>query len=104
MNRKTIIAATTAAAALAAPAAAPAHVTLQPDEAPAGGFARMDVRVPNEDDTNATTKVVVQMPPGFACRVLRARPGLAREGDQAQARRADRRRSRRDADRRGRRA
>jgi uncharacterized protein YcnI len=52
------------AALVLAPAAA-AHVTLQPPEAPAGGFTRLDVRVPNERDNASTTKVVVQMPPGF---------------------------------------
>jgi uncharacterized protein YcnI len=50
---------------LAAPAAAQAHVTLQPDAAPAGGFTRLDVRVPNEKEDAATTKVDVQLPPGF---------------------------------------
>jgi uncharacterized protein YcnI len=55
-----------AAAALAAPAVARAHVTLQPEEAPAGGYARLDVRVPNERDDASTTKVQVQFPPGFA--------------------------------------
>lgn len=63
--RKTTTAALFAAAILALPAAAGAHVTLQPSEAPAGGFTRLDVRVPNERDTKGTTKVVVQMPPGF---------------------------------------
>jgi periplasmic copper chaperone A len=47
-----------------APAAA-AHVTLQPETAPAGGFTRLDVRVPNERDNAGTTKVEVQFPPGF---------------------------------------
>jgi uncharacterized protein YcnI len=56
-------AALAAALALAPPAAA--HVTLQPEEAPAGGFTRLDVRVPNERDNADTTKVVVQFPPGF---------------------------------------
>lgn len=55
-----------AAAVLAAPAAAGAHVTLQPREAPAGGFTRLNVRVPNEKDDQGTTKVDVQMPDGFA--------------------------------------
>jgi uncharacterized protein YcnI len=40
-------------------------VTLQPEEAPAGGFTRLDVRVPTERDNASTTKVVVQFPPGF---------------------------------------
>ena len=52
-------------AALALAPAADAHVTLQPPEAPAGGFTRLDVRVPTERDNASTTKVVVQMPPGF---------------------------------------
>jgi uncharacterized protein YcnI len=50
---------------LAVPAVASAHVTLQPDEVPAGGFTRLDVRVPNETDDAATDKVEVQMPDGF---------------------------------------
>jgi uncharacterized protein YcnI len=63
--RKTIAIAFTATT-LAAPAAAEAHVTLQPDQAPAGGFTRLDVRVPNETDNANTTKVEVKFPPGFA--------------------------------------
>jgi periplasmic copper chaperone A len=55
-----------AAAALAAPAAAQGHLTLQPDEQPAGGFARLDVRVPNEREDASTTRVEVKFPPGFA--------------------------------------
>jgi periplasmic copper chaperone A len=47
------------------PASALAHVTLQPDEAPAGGFARFDVRVPNERDNAATSKVEIELPDGF---------------------------------------
>jgi uncharacterized protein YcnI len=65
MTRTTIPAAAIAAI-LALPVAAAAHVTLQPGEAPTGGFARLDVRVPNEQDAKATTKVTIQMPPGFA--------------------------------------
>jgi periplasmic copper chaperone A len=53
------------AVALAVPAAAQAHVTVQPEEVPAGGFTRLDVRVPNERDDAATEKVEVQMPDGF---------------------------------------
>jgi uncharacterized protein YcnI len=64
-----------AAAALAAPAAAGAHVTLQPDSAPAGGFARLDVRVPNERDDAGTVKVDVQMPPGVATASYEPVPG-----------------------------
>jgi uncharacterized protein YcnI len=59
------IAAAVIAAALALPAAASAHVTLQPNAAPADGFTRLDVRVPNERDDAGTVKVDVQFPPGF---------------------------------------
>ena len=53
------------AVALVLAPAAGAHVTLQPPEAPAGGFTRLEVRVPNERDNAGTTKVEVQFPPGF---------------------------------------
>jgi periplasmic copper chaperone A len=59
-----VLAAALLATLTLAPVAA-AHVTLQPEEAPAGGFTRLDVRVPNERDNADTTKVVVQFPPGF---------------------------------------
>jgi uncharacterized protein YcnI len=49
-------------AAVAFPAAAVAHVTIQPNEWEAGAFARMAVRVPNERDEAETTTVSVQFP------------------------------------------
>jgi uncharacterized protein YcnI len=52
-------------ALLALTPVASAHVTLQPEEVPAGGFTRLDVRVPTERDDASTTKVEVQLPPGF---------------------------------------
>ena len=63
---RTTIAAAALVATLAVASAASAHVTLQPSEAPAGDFTRLDVRVPNERDDAGTTKVEVQFPPGFA--------------------------------------
>ena len=63
------------AVALALPAAASAHVTLQPSTAPADGFTRLDVRVPNERDDASTVKVDVQLPPGFAFVSYEPRPG-----------------------------
>jgi uncharacterized protein len=59
------IPAAVAALALAAPAAAEAHVTLQPDTAVAGAFTVENVRVPNERDKASTVKVDLQLPPGF---------------------------------------
>jgi periplasmic copper chaperone A len=73
--RLTTLAALGAAAALLAPAAAGAHVTVQPREMPAGGFARMDVRVPNERDDEGTTRVAVKMPPGFYSASYEPEPG-----------------------------
>ncbi len=46
-----------------APAAA-AHVTVNPDKAPARSFTRFDLRVPTEEDV-PTVKVRVQLPPGL---------------------------------------
>ena len=62
--RRRALAAATAAVALAVPAAAQAHVTLNPKEVSAGAFQVLDVRVPNERDDASTVKVEVQMPPG----------------------------------------
>jgi uncharacterized protein YcnI len=73
--RHTRIAAAAALTAALAAAPAQAHVTLQPNETPAGGFTRLDVRVPNERDEAATTKVQVQFPPGFASVSTEPRPG-----------------------------
>jgi uncharacterized protein YcnI len=64
-----------AAVALVAPATAGAHVTIQPTTAPAGGFTRLDVRVPNERDDKGTVEVAVQMPPGFAFASYEPVPG-----------------------------
>jgi uncharacterized protein YcnI len=61
--------------ALAAPTAAQAHVTLQPEEVPAGGFSRLDVRVPNERDNASTTKIQLQFPAGFTTVSTQPVPG-----------------------------
>jgi uncharacterized protein YcnI len=61
--------------ALALPASASAHVTLQPTEAAAGDFTVLDVRVPNERDDAVTTKVDVQLPAGFVFASYQPVPG-----------------------------
>jgi uncharacterized protein YcnI len=65
MRRITIAAATLAAAVLLAPAAAEAHVTLNPRTATANSFGRLDVRVPNERDETSTRSIVVRFPQGI---------------------------------------
>jgi uncharacterized protein YcnI len=69
------IAAAVAVLGLLAPAAARAHVTLQPNTAPAGAFTLEAVRVPNELDDAVTTKVDVQLPHGFAAASYEPVPG-----------------------------
>jgi uncharacterized protein YcnI len=55
------IAAALAALLVGAPVAA-AHVTVNPPEWEAGGFAKFDVRVPNERDNADTTRVTLRFP------------------------------------------
>lgn len=54
-----------AVAALIAPAAANAHVSVHPNAVPAGANATLEIRVPNEMDNATTTKLQVEFPPGF---------------------------------------
>lgn len=62
---KRIALALPAALALLAPVAAQAHVSLHPNEVPAGAFATLEIRVPNESEKANTVKLAVQVPPGF---------------------------------------
>jgi uncharacterized protein YcnI len=60
-----VILAAVVAAFLGTAAAAGAHVTVHPNKLPADSFLVLSVRVPNESDNADTTKVDVQLPPGF---------------------------------------
>jgi uncharacterized protein YcnI len=66
-------------AALVVPAAAVAHVTIQPGEWEAGAFARMVVRVPNERDDAETTSVTVQFPENVPSARFQTHPTCQRE-------------------------
>jgi uncharacterized protein YcnI len=72
--RRAILAAA-AALALLLPAGAAAHVSVVPATAPAGGFARLDVRVPNERADAGTVRVDVRMPPGVISASYEPVPG-----------------------------
>jgi uncharacterized protein YcnI len=74
-GRAGALAAGGALAALALPAVADAHVTLQPKTDPAGSYAVLDVRVPTERDNASTTKVQVKFPPGFVSVSYQRVPG-----------------------------
>jgi periplasmic copper chaperone A len=63
-----------ALAAMAFPAAAAAHVTIQPGEWEAGAFAAMVVRVPNERDDAQTTSVSMQFPENVLTARFQAHP------------------------------
>ena len=67
------------AIALVVPAAAVAHVTIQPGEWEAGAFARMVVRVPNERDDAETTTVTVQFPENVPSARFQTHPSCERE-------------------------
>ena len=57
--------------------AASAHVTINPREWEAGGFARFALRVPNETpDAASTTKIVVQFPENVVSASFQPVPGL----------------------------
>ena len=75
MYRRTLPASAVAAAALAVPAGAQAHVTLQPNTAQAGAFTVENVRVPNERDNASTVKVDLRLPNGFAEALYQPAPG-----------------------------
>ena len=64
-----------AALALLTPAAAQAHVSIHPNVLPAGGFATVDVRVPNEQDRASVVKVRMQMPAGLVSVSAQSPPG-----------------------------
>jgi periplasmic copper chaperone A len=64
--------------ALVAAPAAGAHVSINPGEWEAGGFARFDVRVPNERDDAGTTRVVLQFPESVVSASFQDVPGWER--------------------------
>ncbi|MEV6612068.1 YcnI family protein [Kutzneria sp. NPDC051319] len=70
---------------LATAGAASAHVTVQPNTAAAGGYAKVAFRVPNEEDQAATTSVEVTLPADhpIASVLTRATPGWTVKVDKA---------------------
>jgi uncharacterized protein YcnI len=77
--RRTVVAAGMAAAVVMATAwPAAAHVTVQPDQAVTSSFTAFAVRVPNERDAAATTKVEVQLPEELVSVSFEPEPGWQR--------------------------
>jgi len=75
MSRIRAAVAIAAAASLAAPAVAAAHVTVNPREMVAGSFGVLDVRVPNERDDKGTRKVDLRLPGGVYSLSYKKVPG-----------------------------
>jgi periplasmic copper chaperone A len=75
MTRRIAPFAAVVVAALIAPVAAAAHVTVQPTSAPAGAETVLTVRVPNERDDASTVKLDVRLPPGFVSAAWESTPG-----------------------------
>jgi uncharacterized protein YcnI len=62
--RRRLLLAVVAGALVAAPVAA-AHVTVNPNQAAPGSFARLAIQVPNEEESADTVKVAVRLPAGL---------------------------------------
>jgi uncharacterized protein YcnI len=75
MKARIALAAGAVTAALALPAAASAHVTVNPKTVAAGSFTVLGVRVPNERDHASTVKVVLRLPHGFTFLSYEPQPG-----------------------------
>jgi uncharacterized protein YcnI len=60
-----LLIASTLAAALLAPAAAQAHISLHPNTIPAGAFVTLNVRIPGEQEGAYAYKIDMLVPPGF---------------------------------------
>lgn len=62
LKRSAVVGSVVAALTLALAVPAAAHVTVNPNTAVQGGYAKVTFRVPNESDTASTTKVEVNLP------------------------------------------
>jgi uncharacterized protein YcnI len=62
LKRSAVVAAAAGLMTLALAGPASAHVTVNPNTATAGGYAKVSFRVPNESDTASTVKVEVSLP------------------------------------------
>jgi periplasmic copper chaperone A len=63
--RHTAAALTTAILALVAPTVASAHISIHPNEVPAGAFATLNIRVPGEQQGAHVTQIDMLFPAGF---------------------------------------
>jgi uncharacterized protein YcnI len=74
LKRSALVAVAAAGLTLALAAPAAAHVTVNPDTATPGGYAKVTFRVPNESDSADTTKVEVNLPADAPVASVSVRP------------------------------
>ena len=77
MRSRTIVPVIAAVALIAVPAAS-AHVTISPEQVPADSFARLTIRVPNEQESADTVKLSVQIPQDVVSISFQPKPGWKR--------------------------
>ena len=73
-RRTAVLLATAAISLIAAASAAEAHVTVNPNTEPQGGYAKVSFRVPNEEATASTTAIEVDIPVDHPIASVSVRP------------------------------
>ena len=73
-RRTTVLLATAAVSLAAAASAAEAHVTVNPNTEPQGGYAKVSFRVPNEEANASTTSLEVDIPVDHPIASVSVRP------------------------------
>lgn len=73
-RRTAVLLATAAVSLIAAASAAEAHVTVNPDTEPQGGYAKVSFRVPNEEANASTTAIEVDIPVDHPIASVSVRP------------------------------
>lgn len=74
LGRLAVIAGLALVGAVAVAGPASAHVTINPGEAEAGSYARLDLRIPNESDTASTVKIELTLPADHPFASVRTSP------------------------------
>jgi uncharacterized protein len=73
-RRTAVLLATAAVSLIAAASAAQAHVTVNPNTEPQGGYAKVSFRVPNEEANASTTTIEVDIPTDHPIASVSVRP------------------------------
>ncbi|MEV0649822.1 YcnI family protein [Phytomonospora sp. NPDC050363] len=74
LRRLAVVAGIAAFGAVAMAGPASAHVTINPGEAEAGSYARLDLRIPNESEAASTVKIELTLPADHPFASVRTNP------------------------------